>query len=446
MDKPAKILQYTRLFMKSISIIDSGKCLAWMDDDPFFTRPAFDPGAEQAAATVLAEIQAHGESAIRAAVARFDGVDLGDAPLCHAVEALCPANREVPADVRDAIRLSHARVRAFAKAGMRRDWSMPTPHGGRLGERFRPFDRVGVYVPGGEAPLVSTVLMTVTLARAAGVPEVLVCTPPRPDGTINPILLHAMRVAGATWVCPVGGIQAIGLMAFGTASIAPVQKIVGPGGAYVTAAKRQVYGRVALDLVAGPSEIAVLADATAPARLVAVDLLSQIEHGTGHERALLVTTSKKLARAVAAALPREAATLSRAAFLQSVMDRNIRLVVAPSLAQGASICNRFAPEHLELLVAEPRRWVSSIDAAGAIFLGRWTPESAGDFVAGPSHVLPTGGAARLFSGLTVDDFRRRTSLIRFSRADLVATRAAIETFGRIEGLDAHGRAATIRFA
>lgn len=429
----------------NIQIIEAGRVDARLADDPFFSRPAFDPDAEKKAAEVLADIRSRGEAAIRDAVRRFDGADLGDAPLALALSAIRRPAAAVTAPVRHAVRLAHRRVRAFARAGMRRDWSIPTLHGGRLGETFRPFDRVGIYVPGGAAPLVSTVLMTVTLARVAGVSEIVVCTPPRPDGSIEPTLLYALTVAGASEVCRAGGIQAIGLMAYGIEGFAPVQKIVGPGGAFVTAAKRQVYGQVALDLVAGPSEIAVLADSEVPAALVAADLLSQIEHGTGHERALLVTTSRELAMAVAGELPRQAAQLSRAPFLAEVLASNIRLLVVPSLDAGIDVCNRFAPEHLELLLPKPQRWVSKIRAAGAIFMGRWTPEAAGDFVAGPSHVLPTGGSARLFSGLTVDDFRRRTSLVRFTRADLLETLPAIETFGRIEGLDAHARSASIRF-
>jgi histidinol dehydrogenase len=252
-------------------------------------------------------------------------------------------------------------------------------------------------------------------------------------------------MAGATEIYRVGGIQAIGMMAYGTKTVRKVQKIVGPGGAYVTAAKKLVYGDVALDLVAGPSEIAILADETAPPECVAADLLSQAEHGTGHEKALLVTNSAALANKVCDQLLKQAATLSRKQAVLKVLEKGTLVVVVNTIGDGMELCNQFAPEHLEIMVREPRNWLRKVRAAGAVFVGVWTPESAGDFVAGPSHVLPTGGTATMFSGLTVDDFRRRTSFMAFTRADLQETLPVIEAFGRVEGLDAHARAARMRF-
>jgi histidinol dehydrogenase len=328
---------------------------------------------------------------------------------------------------------------------MKRSWSMPTADGGRLGEMFTPLDRVGVYIPGGAAPLASTVLMTVVLARVAGVKEIVACTPCGRGGAVDPHVLYALQQAGATEVFRVGGIQAIGMMAFGTAACRKVRKIVGPGGAYVTAAKRQVYGHVALDLVAGPSEIAVLADDTADAAFVAADLLSQAEHGTGDEKALLVTDSAALAAAVRAELSRQAATLSRRAAVETVMAAGMLIVVVPDLSVGMTLCNRFAPEHFEIMTRRPNLRLKDVRAAGAAFLGPWTPEAAGDFVAGPSHVLPTGGAAAMFSGLTVDDFLRRTSVVAFTKRDLERALPTIRAFAEVEGLDGHGRSAAIRF-
>jgi histidinol dehydrogenase len=345
-----------------------------------------------------------------------------------------------------AAREAMSRIESFSRRSMRPDWRMASPHKGQMGEKFTPLDRVGVYVPGGAAPLASTVFMTVTLARVAGVPEIVACTPCGRDGQVNPYVLYALDQAGATEVYRVGGIQAIGLMAYGTETVSRVQKIVGPGGMYVTAAKRCVYGDVALDLVAGPSEIAVLADDTADPRHVAVDLLSQAEHGTGWEKALLVTPSRALATAVQKECEHQTQTLSRAALIRRVMKRGMLLVVVDTLGDGMELCNRFAPEHLEIMVRRPASWLSKVRAAGAVFLGPFTPESAGDFVAGPSHVLPTGGAAAMFSGLTVEDFRRRHSFMEFSRADLRETLPCIEAFGRVEGLDAHARSASVRFA
>ena len=322
---------------------------------------------------------------------------------------------------------------------------MFTPKGGELGEQFVPFDRVGIYIPGGAAPLASTVFMTVTLAKVAGVPEIVACTPSDAKGAVNPYILYALELAGATEIYRMGGIQAIGLMAYGTKTVRKVQKIVGPGGAYVTAAKRHVYGDVSLDSVAGPSEIAILADETAPAECVAADLLSQAEHGTGQEKALLVTNSNALAAAVAIQLVQQAETLSRKAAIQKVLEKGTLIVTVNTLDEGMELCNQFAPEHLEIMVREPRSWLRKVRSAGAVFFGTWTPEAAGDFVAGPSHVLPTGGTASMFSGLTVDDFRRRTSFMAFTRADLQETLPVIEEFGRVEGLDGHARAARIRF-
>lgn len=413
----------------------------------FLKRPAFDDAAEDAAAAVLADIKARGSKAIAEYIERFDGVKVPAARFRVTKAEITAARKSVDRTFSAAVRESHARIVAFARKGVKKTWRMSSPRGGVLGEQFQPFDRVGAYIPAGAAPLASTALMTVTLAKVAGVPEIVACVPPRPDGSVDPFVLYALQVAGATEIYRVGGIQAIGLMAYGTRSIPKVQKIVGPGGAFVTAAKRQVYGTVALDLVAGPSEIAVLADAKANPAFVAVDLLSQAEHGTGHEKALLVTSSTAMARDVVDEVVRQTESLSRKDAIETVVNNGgLLVVVVPNLEQGMELCNRFAPEHFELMVQEPRRWLPKVRAAGAVFVGKWTPEAAGDFVAGPSHVLPTGGAAAMFSGLTVDDFLRRSSFIAFTRADLKDVAPAIEAFARVEGLDAHGRSASIRFA
>ncbi|MFZ4394452.1 MAG: histidinol dehydrogenase [Kiritimatiellia bacterium] len=413
--------------------------------DAFLRRPAFDPAAEAAAAMLLDDIRKRGDTAILAAARRFDGARLTPATLRVTPTEQAAATHDVSAAVRRAVTEACRRVASFARAGLRRDWRMPSGRGGSLGEQFMPLDRVGVYVPGGTAPLASTAVMTATLARVAGVPEIVACTPCGASGRVNPVLLQALQVAGATEIYKVGGIQAIGLMAFGTRRIRPVQKIVGPGNAYVTAAKRQVFGYVAIDQVAGPSEIAVLADASANPAWVAADLLSQAEHGSGHERALLVTDSARLAAAVQAELNAQIPKLSRAALVRRVLPQGVLLVVTPNLDAAVELCRRFAPEHLEVITRRPRQLLPRLRAAGAIFVGGWTPEPVGDFVAGPSHVLPTGGAARMFSGLTVEDFRRRSSVIEYTRRDLAAALATIETFGAVEGLDAHSRSATVRF-
>jgi len=411
----------------------------------FLRRPTFDERAEETARKVLLDIKVNGNRAIAKYVKRFDGAVLRTADFLVDRADLTKAREQVDADFRSAARESHKRIVAFARAGIKRDWSMSSPRGGTLGEQFRPLDRVGVYVPGGSAPLVSTALMTVALGKVAGVPEIVVCTPCGEDLKINPFLLYALEAAGAGEIYRVGGIQAIGLLAYGTRTIGKVQKIVGPGGTHVTAAKRQVYGQVALDLVAGPSEIAVLADDSADPRYVAVDLLSQAEHGTGWEKALLVTSSMNLATAVRRELEVRVPSLSRQKAVRRIMKKGMLLVVVNTLDEGMDLCNRFAPEHLEIMVREPKNWLKKVSSAGAVFVGAWSPESVGVYVAGPSHVLPTGGTASMFSGLSVDDFRRRSSFISFTRADLYDVLHVIEAFGRVEGLDGHALSARVRF-
>ncbi len=412
----------------------------------FLARSAFPEEAEKAAAEVLAAIRAEGDAAVARYVAKFEGAHLTPKRFRVTDKELSAAEAAVSPDLKRAVKDAYARVMRFSKASLRKPWTMKTPKGGTAGEFFSPMDRVGVYVPGGTAPLASTSVMTVTLAAAAGVKEIVACTPAGPTGTPNPVLLYALKLAGATEVYRVGGIQAIGLMAFGTKTVKKVQKIVGPGNAYVTAAKRQVYGFVGIDQVAGPSEIAVLADGTVSAQWVAADLLSQAEHGSGWEKSLLVTQSKAFAEEVKRALFAQTATLSRKALIQRVIDRDgILFAVTPTVEEGLELVNRFAPEHFEIMCKDAAKLMKGVRSAGAVFAGAWTPESAGDFVAGPSHVLPTGGAANMFNGLTPDDFRRRHSFVAFTKGDLAQTKATIEAFARVEGLDAHGRAATIRF-
>ena len=413
----------------------------------FLARSAFPAEAETAASAVLAAIRARGDAAVAEYVAKFEGAKLAPAQFRVSAAELKKVDAAVPAALKRAVKDAHARVLRFSKASLRAPWTMKTPRGGRAGEFYSPMDRVGVYVPGGTAPLASTSIHTVTLAKAAGVKEIVACTPAGKTGAVNPVLLYALKLAGATEVYRVGGIQAIGMMAFGTKTCRKVQKIVGPGNAYVTAAKRQVYGYVGIDQVAGPSEIAVLADGTVPAKWVAADLLSQAEHGSGWEKSLLVTSSRSFAEEVKRELLAQTETLSRKALIQRVIDRDgILFAVTPNLAEGLELVNRFAPEHFEIMCRDALKLMKGVRSAGAVFAGAWTPESAGDFVAGPSHVLPTGGAANMFNGLTPDDFRRRHSFVAFTQADLAETRRTIEAFAAVEGLDAHGRAASIRFA
>ena len=414
--------------------------------DKFNARPAFPEEAETAAAAVLADIRRRGDAAVLESVSRFEGFKARrGAELRLDLDSITDAglDRKLIRAVKDA----HRRILRFSKASLRTAWKMKTPRGGCAGEFYSPMDRVGVYVPGGTAPLASTSLMTVTLAKAAGVKEIVACTPAGRTGEVNPVLLYALKLAGATEIYRVGGIQSIGMMAFGTRTCRRVQKIAGPGNAFVTAAKRQVYGYVAIDQVAGPSEIAVLTDGSVDARWIAADLLSQAEHGSGYEKSLCVCTDRRTAEAIRAEVLAQAKTLSRQALVKRVIDRNgMLIVVARDLVEGVDVVNRFAPEHFEIMTRDALTVMKGVRSAGAVFVGPWTPESAGDFVAGPSHVLPTGGAANMFNGLTPDDFRRRHSFVAFTRADLRETLPTIEAFAEVEGLDGHGRAATIRFA
>jgi histidinol dehydrogenase len=411
----------------------------------FLLRPAVEEKAMQVAAAVLADIREFGDKAVIEYARRFDGSNISMRRLRVSPEEIAAAKKAVDADFRKAAQEAHKRIVAFSKNGLRDDWQMATPKGGMLGEKFVPFDRVGAYIPGGAAPLASTALMTLTLAKVAGVKELVACSPGDKDGKLNPYIIYALDLAGATEIYKIGGIQAIGAMAYGTKAIAKVRKIVGPGGPYVTAAKRLVYGDVALDMVAGPSEIAVLCDESANPAHVAADLLSQAEHGTGSEKSLLVTTSQAQAEAIRVEILKQAELLSRKGPVSQVLGKGMLLVVVKDLNDGMNLCNLFAPEHMELIVKNPDKWVDKVVNAGALFIGEWTPEAVGDFAAGPSHVLPTGGTAAYFSGLTVEDFRRRVSLIRFTKEDLEDTLPIVEAFGRVETLDGHARSASIRF-
>lgn len=432
--------------MKSkIQIIDSAEATNAKTIRAFFARPPFPEKAEAVARKILRDISREGDTAVARYAKRFDGACLVPGRFRVTDREIEEVKRSADADFKRAVRASDRRVALFNRGGKRRDWTMRSPGGGHLGERFTPIRRVGVYIPGGEAPLVSTAIMTVTLARTAGVSEIVACTPCGPDGSVNAHVLYALQYAGATEIYRVGGVQAIGAMAFGTRAIPKVLKIVGPGNAYVTAAKRQLYGLVDLDLVAGPSEIAVLADGSAVPRHVALDLLSQLEHGTGDEKALLITTSKRLAEKVVRSVWSECGSLSRGEWLRGVLPRNLLVVRVRTVGEALALSNRFAPEHLELIVRNPRNWLKGVENAGAVFLGPYTPESAGDFAAGPSHVLPTGGTAAVFSGLTAETFRKKTSVIGLTRRDLEDVLPVIETFGRVENLDAHAKSARARF-
>ena len=341
-----------------------------------------------------------------------------------------------------AIAAAHKNVATFARRSLRKDWRIRNAQGGMVGEKFDPLQRVGIYVPGGTAPLVSTVLMTVTLAKVAGCAEIVVCSPP----PINPALLYAARIAGATEVYQLGGAQAIAAMALGTQSVKRVVKIFGPGNAYVTAAKKLLFGYVGIDLLSGPSELLVVADDSADPRLIAADMLAQAEHGSGSERVWLVTTSSRVLRETQREMERQLPSRTRPQFIRKVLTSSSTFVLAKDMKQAIAITNKFAPEHCELMTKNVPRVLRAIKTAGAIFIGPWTPTVVGDYLAGPSHELPTGGAGAAFAGLTVDQFQRRTSVIELSQGALRKSLPALEAFGGVEGLDAHVASARVRFS
>jgi histidinol dehydrogenase len=347
-------------------------------------------------------------------------------------------------ELREAVTVAHKNIASFARKSRRKNWWMTNSHGAAVGEKFDPFDRVGIYIPGGTAPLVSTALMTVTLAQMAGCRQIVVCTPCNRDGEVNAALLFAARTAGATEIYRVGGAQAIAAMAYGTATIPRVQKIFGPGNAYVVAAKRLLFGQVGIDLLPGPSEVLVLADDTANPKFAAADLLAQAEHGSGHERIWLVSPSAKIIKAVGKEIERQVKKLARRELIQRVLDKNCWLIQVESMDEGIALVNRLAPEHCEVLARDADKVGLRLVTSGAIFLGNWSPTVLGDYVAGPSHTLPTGGAGASFPGLTVDQFQRRSSMVSYTKPALKKALKAVKTFAEMEGLDAHGRSAEVR--
>jgi len=350
----------------------------------------FHPVIEERARTILKAVQERGDDALVEFTEKFDGAKLTADQLALTQAELLTASLKADDSLRAAVSEADKNIAAFAKKSLRKAWHTRNSHGAVVGEKFDPFQRIGIYIPGGTAPLVSTALMTITLAKVAGCPEIAVCTPCGRDGGVNPALLFAARAAGATEIYRVGGAQAIGAMAYGTATIRRVQKIFGPGNAYVVAAKRLVVGHVAIDLLPGPSELLVLADDTANPKFAAADLLAQAEHGSGHERVWLVTTSGKILKAVEKELARQLSKLPRREFIERSLE-NAWLIQMKSLDQAVKLTNSLAPEHCEVFTRGARKLSEKILTAGAIFLGAWSPTVLGDYVAGPSHTLPTGG-------------------------------------------------------
>ena len=392
---------------------------------------------------IIADVQKRGNTAVFEYTIRFDGLKLTNKSLFVTKGEIEEAYALVDEDTRKAVAVSKSNIHAFAKRSIRKDWKSKNRQGVEVGERFTPYDRVGVYVPGGKAPLVSTALMTAAFAQAAGVPEIIAATPAGPDGKINPALLYALVESGATEIIKVGGAQGIAAMALGTKTVKPVEKIFGPGNVFVVEAKRQLVGAVSIDLLPGPSEVLIVADKSANPAFIAADMLAQTEHG-GDSVVGFATSSKRLLTQVEKEIQKQVTTLSRGKYLRDVLKKGTFCLLTKTLQEAVDICNAFAPEHLSLVVENEDKWLGEIRTAGAIYVGPLAAVAVGDFLAGPSHTLPTGGSGKSFSGLRADQFQRRASIVRMDKKAVQKSLATVETFARIEGLDAHGRSVSIR--
>lgn len=405
----------------------------------------FDLHIENIVRAIISEVREKRDAALIELTEKYDGVKLEAHQIPITKAELMDASIRTEESLRKAIEIADKNVAAFAKKSLRKNWQMKNSQQGIVGEKYDAIERVGVYIPGGTAPLVSTAIMTVTLARVAGCKQIVVCTPCGKDGSINPFLLFAARYTGATEIYKVGGAQAIAAMALGTESIKPVMKIFGPGNAFVVTAKRLLFGYTAIDLLPGPSELLVIADETADAKFIAADLIAQAEHGSGYERIWMISASEKVIKETEKEIERQVKTASRKLMIQKVLENNCWAVRVKSMNDAISLANQIAPEHCEIITKAPEKVAAEINTAGAIFLGNYTPTVLGDYMAGPSHTLPTGGAGVSFSGLSVEQFQRRTSIIKYNKQALKKSIPVLERIGKVEGLEAHLRSAKIRF-
>ena len=392
-------------------------------------------------AGILARVREDGDLALKEYTKRFDGADLEQ--LAVSREEMEAALEQVEPEFLKVLEQAAENIRAFHSRQVRGSFILADRPGMVLGQKVTPIEKVGLYVPGGTAAYPSTVLMAAIPAKIAGCPQVVMVTPPGKDGRVNPAILAAAKTAGVDRVFKVGGAQAIAALAYGTQSVPKVDKIVGPGNAFVAEAKKQVFGLVSIDMIAGPSEILVIADGKSDPAHVAADMLSQAEHDR-LASAVLITDSEALAQAVSRELERQLPALPRADIARASIENGGKIIVAGDLMTGIEIANEIAPEHLELMVDDPFAYLDAIRNAGSVFLGRHCPEALGDYFAGPNHTLPTSGTARFSSPLSVDDFVKKTQFTYYTPQALTACAGEIARFARKEGLEAHARSVLIR--
>lgn len=399
-----------------------------------------------AVAAIIADVRHRGDEAVGYYAAKFDGAKLRARDFRIKPADIAAAVKRFPAADLKALKAAHEAIVEFNQKSLPKNWTAKSAHGAAVGENFYPIHRVGIYVPGGEVPLVSTVLMTATLAKLAGCPEIAVFTPSNASGKVSDAILAALHLVGIEEIYCVGGVQAIAAAAYGTLSIPATDKIFGPGNAYVCEAKRQVFGTVGVDSLPGPSEVMVVVDENADLAFAAADLLAQAEHGSGREKVYLVAPQLEMLEAVRAELTNQLKHASRSEKIAKVLATGFIGIVAKTPEDIAKVANYVAPEHLELMVSESlqKTLLKTVTTAGAIMLGEHTPTAVGDFAAGPSHVLPTGGAGRFFSGLRIADFMRRTSVLKYDKASIKKAAPIVAAIAAMERLDAHARSVKIR--
>ena len=420
-----------------IKILNYGE----VSNEEVFARENIASNVEPAVTAIIADVRARGDEALFEYTARFDKADLTALEVSPA--EIDEAFAAVEPEFLDTLREAAANIRLFHEKQVRNSFLL-NRDGVVMGQKVTPIERVGLYVPGGTAAYPSTVLMDSIPAKIAGCETIVITTPPGPDGKVNPVILAAAKIAGVDRIFKMGGAQAVAALAYGTETVPKVDKIVGPGNAYVAEAKKQVFGRVAIDMIAGPSEILVVADATADPRHVAADLLSQAEHDK-MASAVLVTDDAAFAQAVSDELEEQIPLLPRAAIARASIDNNGKIIVADTLMKAIDIANEIAPEHLELCVDNPFDYLDAVKHAGSIFMGKHCPEALGDYFAGPNHTLPTSGTARFSSPLSVDDFVKKSQFTYFTKDALGKVADKVAYFAEKEGLHAHAKSATIRF-